>query len=260
MDRLAGKVAVVTGGAVGLGAADVRLLVKNGARVIVTDVDEANGKQLCEEIGDRAEFRFLDVCKEDQWIDLMAYIEKEYGQLNILVNNAGVVEVGNIETQTTKDYNFIMAVSVDGAFFGCKHAMPLMKKSGLCSIINMASIAAKQGEQYVLAYCAAKGAVEAMSRSIAAHCALSKYTIRCNTVLPSGIVTPMVMGMGSKMAESGLMSLDDLNAASSQSKLGEPDDIAHTVVFLASDESKFINGASISVDNGMSIVSGVIPE
>lgn len=260
MARLAGKVALVTGGSKGLGEADARRMAMEGAQVIVADVDTEAGRAVADDIGQSAVFKQLDVSQEEAWKDLMSEIERDYGQLHVLVNNAGIVEAGNIETQSAEDFRFVMAVSADGTFYGCKHAMPLMKKSGMCSIINMASIASVQGEPYVAAYSAAKGAVEALSRSIAVHCALSKYTIRCNSIHPSGIVTPMVMSIGQKVVSAGLISLEDLDAASQASKLGEPDDVAHTVVFLASDESKFINGAAIRVDNAMSAVAGIVPE
>ena len=133
-----------------------------------------------------------------------------------------------------------------------------MIKAGSGSIINMASLASVQGEPYVVAYSAAKGAVEAMTRSVAIHCAKSRYNIRCNSVHPSGILTPMVMSLDQKEEESDMDRIEnDVNAARAN-ELGEPDDIAHTVVFLASDESKFINGAQIRVDNGTSVTTGLI--
>jgi len=260
MGRLEGKVAIVTGAAKGLGEADARAFAREGAQVIMTDVDVENGERIAKEIGGAARFVRQDVRYEAEWKSLIDMVMAEYGKLNVLVNNAGVVEAGTIETTTEEDYRFVMAVSADGTFFGCKHAVPAMAKSGGGSIINMASIASIQGEAYVAAYCAAKGAVEALSRAVAVHCAQNKLNIRCNSVHPSGIVTPMVMSMGEKMASAGLVSLQDDNAASGVSKLGEPDDIANTIVFLASDESKFISGTTIVVDNTMSVTSGIVPE
>lgn len=260
MGRLSGKIAIITGAAKGLGEADARIFAREGATVILTDVDRENGERVAQEIGDAARFVELDVRSEDAWQQLISDVVDNHGGLHILVNNAGVVEAGNIETQTLKDYQFVMDVSAQGTFLGCKYAIPAMKRSGSGSIINMASIASVQGESYVAAYSAAKGAVESLTRSVAAHFALNKMPLRCNSVHPSGIVTPMVMSMPEKMIESGLISLDDSNQASGVSKLGEPDDIANTVLFLASDEAKFINGAAIRVDNGMSIVTGIVPE
>ena len=175
-----------------------------------------------------------------------------------MVNNAGVVELGTIESQTIEQYDFVMDVSAKGTFLGCKYALPEMIKSGPGSIINMASIASVQGEPYVVAYSAAKGAIEAMTRSVAIHCAKSKYNIRCNSVHPSGILTPMVMSLRQKDEETDMKRIEnDVNAAMAN-EWGEPDDIAYTVLFLASDESKFINGAQIRADNGTSMITGLI--
>lgn len=258
MGRLDGKVAIITGASKGLGEADARLFAKEGATVIMTDVDEAAGQAVAAEIG--ATFIKQDVRDEDGWKALIEDVVSTHGGLHVLVNNAGVVEPGTIENQSYDDYKFVMEVSADGTFLGCKYAVPAMKASGGGSIINMASIASVQGEPYVAAYCAAKGAVEALSRSIAVHCAQQKYNIRCNSIHPSGIVTPMVMSMGEKMTDAGMMTLQESGDGAGNSKLGEPNDIAHTVVFLASDESKFISGAQIRVDNTMSVVTGVVPE
>ncbi len=260
MDRVKEKVALVTGASKGLGEADARLLVAEGATVILSDVDAENGERVAADIGGAARFVKHDVRHEAEWISLIENIKSNEGRLDILVNNAGVVEPGTIETQTEEEYRFVMAVSADGTFFGCKHALPLMRDSGGGSIVNMCSLASVQGEPYVTAYCAAKGAVEALTRSVAVHCAQNKYGIRCNSVHPSGIQTPMVADMGAKMLEAGLVSLQDDGAAAGLSKIGEPIDIANTVLFLASDESKFINGAQIRVDNSMSVTSGVVPE
>ncbi|MEM6832158.1 MAG: SDR family oxidoreductase [Pseudomonadota bacterium] len=258
MGRLDGKVAIITGAAKGLGEADARIFAREGATVIMTDVDEAAGQAIADEIG--ATFVKQDVRSEDGWKALIDDVVKTHGGLNVLVNNAGVVEVGTPESQTYEDYKFIMEVSADGTFLGCKYAIPAMRESGGGSIINMASIASVQGEPYVAAYCAAKGAIEALSRSVAVYCAKGKMNIRCNSIHPSGIVTPMVISMGEKVATAGLGSLEDQGEGAGTSKLGEPNDIANTVLFLASDESKFISGAQIRVDNAMSVVTGTVPE
>lgn len=256
MGRLQGKVAIITGAAKGLGEADARMFAREGATVIMTDMDAENGKRVAGEIGDAAEFHLQDVRDEQGWEDLVADIVARHGRLDILVNNAGVVEPGTIETQTAEEYRFVMAVSADGAFFGCKYAVPAMKASGGGSIINMCSIASIVGEPIVVAYAMAKGAIESLTRSVAVHCGNNEYGIRCNSVHPAGILTPMVENIGPKV-----MGRDDLRPASEgpgPSVLGEPDDIANTVLFLASDESKFINGAAIRVDNAKSVMEGVV--
>ena len=160
MGRMDGKVAIVTGGAMGLGEADATLMAREGARVIVTDVNRERGASVAAAIG--GEYRFHDVANEGQWVELIADVMKKYGALHVLVNNAGIVEPGNIETQTYDEYRRQMDVSAGGTFLGCKYAVPAMAKSGSGSIINMASIASKRGVHNVTAYCAAKGAVEAL--------------------------------------------------------------------------------------------------
>lgn len=265
MGRVEGKVAIVTGAAKGLGEADARLFAAEGATVILTDVDVEAGERVAAEIaketGSAARFVRQDVADEQGWIDLIDAVVAEHGGLDILVNNAGVVVPGTPETQTKADYDFIMQVSADGSFFGCKYAIPAMAASGGGSIVNMCSLASIQGEHIFTAYCMAKGAVESLTRAVAVHCGLAKNGIRCNSVHPSGIMTPMVAAVGEQIAAAGLAGTPDDDArASGQSKIGEPIDIANTVLFLASDESKFINGAAIRVDNAMSVVSGVVPE
>ena len=250
MARLDGKIAIITGAAKGLGEADARLFAAEGARVIMTDMDTENGERVAAEIGDMAEFHPQDVCDEGSWKVLIADIVKRHGKLDVLVNNAGIVQPGTIETQTTDDYRKIMAVSADATFFGSKYAVAAMKnnKDGKCSIINMASVASLIGQSNVIAYCGAKGAVEAMTRGIAVHCIKSGYAIRCNSVHPGAILTPMVQNIRKQMA--GNSKVNYTTNKLEDAKLGQPDDIANTVLFLASDESKHINGASIPVDNG----------
>jgi 3(or 17)beta-hydroxysteroid dehydrogenase len=259
--RLKDKVAIITGAAKGLGEADARMFTKEGAIVLLCDVDEEALHRLADEIGDNAVAYPFDVRFEKNWQDVMAMVRQRWGRLDVLVNNAGVVAPGSVENQTEEDFRFQMAVSADATFFGCKHAIPLMAANGGGSIVNMASIAAVQGERYVFGYSAAKGAVTAMTRSIAAHCALEKNGVRCNVVCPSGVLTPMVMGMEKKMIDAGMEHIfKTATEASGASKLGQPEDVAAVVTFLASDESKFINGATINVDQGMSIIAGVVPE
>lgn len=254
MGRLSGKVAIITGAAKGLGEADARMFVREGARVVLTDVDSANGERVAAELGAMAEYRHLDVRHDAEWRVLVDDVVARHGKLDILVNNAGVVELGDIETQTEKDYRFIMAVSADGTWFGCQHAVRVMKETGSGSIINMASIASVQGESAVAAYCAAKGAVEGLTRAVAVHCARQGYNIRCNSIHPAGILTPMVMEVGRQAAL--MRGAEEALNGGPITKLGEPDDIAYTVVFLASDESKFINGAAIRVDDARSVIAG----
>jgi 3(or 17)beta-hydroxysteroid dehydrogenase len=183
------------------------------------------------------------------------------GRLDVLVNNAGVVEVGTVENTSAEAWAFVMAVSADGAFFGCKHAIPAMKASGGGSIINMASVASIEGHPTVFAYCAAKGAVESMTRAVAVHCTQAGLPIRCNSIHPAGMDTPMVRSMGGKLAEAGMLPPPPPAdaPATAASPLGTAEDIAWTVVYLASDESRFVSGQKFVVDNTLTVTPAVVP-
>ena len=255
MGRLEGKVALITGGAKGLGEADCKLFAEEGATVIVADVDP-RAQAVAEEID--GTFMHLDVSDEDNWKQVVTDIRAKFGALHVLVNNAGIVEAGHILNTSLSSWRRVNAVSSDGTFLGCQNCIPLMVESGGGSIINMASIASLQGEYVVTAYCAAKGAVEALTRAVAVWAAQENQNIRCNSIHPSGIVTPMVLSMPEKMASAEMAGKED--RPSRASKLGEPRDIAYMALYLASDESKFVNGAAMRVDNSMSVTAGVVPE
>ena len=255
MGRLEGKIALITGGAKGLGEADCKLFAEEGATVIVADVDP-RAQAVAEEID--GTFMHLDVSDENNWKQVVTDIRAKFGALHVLVNNAGIVEAGHILNTSLSSWRRVNAVSSDGTFLGCQNCIPLMIESGGRSIINMASIASLQGEYVVTAYCAAKGAVEALTRAVAVWAAQENQNIRCNSIHPSGIVTPMVLSMPEKMASAEMAGKED--RPSRASKLGEPRDIAYMVLYLASDESKFVNGAAMRVDNSMSVTAGVVPE
>ena len=252
--RVAGKVALVTGGAKGLGEADARALAAQGAKVVLTDVDDNAGQAVAEDIG--GVFKRQDVTDEAGWQQIIGQITAEFGALHVLVNNAGIVLPGSIEGQTYADYRAQVAVSADATFLGCKYAIPLMVKSGGGSIINMASVASKLAYSGIVGYAAAKGAVEGITRSIAGHCLESGYKIRCNSIHPGSIDTPMVRNVGRQMEEAGLVAPDEAQVPdpAEMPVLGVPGNIADVVVFLASDESAFITAQEFVVDGGMSMV------
>jgi 3(or 17)beta-hydroxysteroid dehydrogenase len=255
--RVEGKVCIVTGGAMGLGESDSRLLTQEGGKVIIADIADEKGKALAGEIG--AEYYHLDVTSEAAWVELMAHVKASYGKLNVLVNNAGIVIPATVETCTEEIWRKVNAVSSDATFYGMKHSIPLMRESGEpCSIINMSSIAGIVGVPYVFAYAAAKGAVRLMSKAAAVHCAQNGDKIRVNSIHPGGIVTPMTQAVGKQVAEA--IAKDPRNKPSVRgTRPGEPDDIGWMVVYLASDESKYTNGTEMVVDNTVTSMEGIVP-
>ena len=252
MGRTENKVVIVTGAASGLGAADARLLAAEGAQVILTDINATAGHAIAEEIG--AEFIRQDVADELAWRELVAEVMRRHGRLDGLVNNAGIAVAANIETTTTDVWRRTLAIHLDATFFGCKYAIEAMKRSGGGSIVNMSSSAALIGIADFLAYSAAKGGIRSMTKSIAIHCRAQKYGIRCNSVHPGSISTPMVHAALQQLTGVNLMEQPDPEATRLQMGIGEPNDVAYMVLYLLSDESKHITGAEMVVDNGDTVV------
>ena len=258
--RVAGKVVLVTGGAKGLGEADARALAAEGAQVVLTDVDRQAGQAVADDIG--GVFKHQDVSEEARWRQVIDAMESEYGALHVLVNNAGIVLPGTIESQTYAHYRTQVLVMADSTFLGSKYAIPLMAASGGGSIINMASVVSKLGYNDVVGYAAAKGAIEGMTRSIAAHCLESGYRIRCNSIHPGVIDTPMVRNLSSLAEEAALENPGQTEVpdpVADAGVLGHPQNIADLVVFLASDESVFITAQEFVVDGGMSMLPAPLP-
>ena len=250
--RVEGKIALVTGGAMGLGKADCQRLSAEGAKVIVTDREVELAHKVADSIGGDA--MALDVTDEQQWQDVMHAVQERHGGLDILVNNAGNVSFENIEDTTLANFKLHLDIHVSGTFLGCKYAIPLMKNShetvggGGSSIVNMASTAALMGYPDIPAYTASKGAIQSMTRSIAMHCQDGGYGIRVNALAPGGIETPMVMAVSGRAGEEPM---DIPKGPLAADALGDPSDIANFVLFLASDEARFFNGQTIPVDNGL---------
>lgn len=253
MPRLIDKVAIITGAASGIGEADAQLFAKEGAKVVIADVDEAKGKKVAEDIkknGGEVTFIKLDVRKENDWKNLMAAVIRKYGKLNILVNNAGVIVCKPLTKITLDEWNWLMDINCTGVFLGTKYAIEAMRNNGeLCSIINRSSIAAMVGFGGMEAYAASKGAVRAFTKGAALSCTAAKYTIRVNSVHPGEVCTPM---MEKEAKEYGL-SLEEYSkqmAAGHPIGIGEPIDIAYLDLYLASDESKWVTGSEFTIDGG----------
>jgi 3(or 17)beta-hydroxysteroid dehydrogenase len=251
MNRLHGKVAIVTGAASGLGRADAEFLARAGARVLLTDVNTKAGAEVAAALNAErsgcAAFAEHDVRDEQRWTEVVSEAQRRFGALNVLVNNAGVVVVATPETTTLEQFRFANSVMSEGVFLGCRAAIPAIRAAGGGSIINMSSVASHLGYPVFFAYSAAKGAVRAMTKSIAVHCQMNKYHIRCNSVHAGAIETPMVVAANEALG----LKMTDYEAA--PWGLGKPADVANVVVFLASDESRFINGTEIVIDNALTI-------
>lgn len=256
MGRVSGKIAWITGSGLGLGCAAALLLAAEGARVVVTDVDRSSGEVAVRRIlstGGDALFCPLDVTDPDQWKHASRFVEMNCGRLDIMVNNAGIAIAANIETTSLADWRRTMAVNADGVFLGCQHAVARMKNSQAGSIINISSIDAMIGEADAAAYCASKGAVRALSKAVAVHCAEHKYGIRCNSIHPGYVWTPQTEKF---LGDVGLPDQEKAKALKRHpiGFLGEPRDIAYMVLYLASDESRFVTGSEMVVDGGYLMV------
>jgi len=244
--RVEGKVAIVTGAAQGLGAADARMLAREGAKVVLTDVNETLGRATSASIPGSL-FLKLDVRNEDQWKSVVTETVRHFGKLNVLVNNAGLVAFNDVESCPLEEFRFTNAVMCEGTFLGCKTAIPAMARSGGGSIINMSSVAALRGLSSIVAYSAAKGAILSMTRSIAVHCIEKANGIRCNALVPGAHDTPMTE-KALALLPADYVGLDQLKKGQ-----GKPEDLANLVLFLASDESIRITGTYIVIDQGETI-------
>ena len=249
MGRVQDKVALVTGGASGIGFATAKLFVEEGATVVVADRDEAASTAAVAELGQRACFHRLDVAREDEWIAVTDAVVRDFGRIDILVNNAGVVLFKDIEATTLQEWRDLMAVNLDGVFLGCKHAVRVMKERGGGAIVNMSSVAGMIGHGSLAAYCASKGGVRLLTKSVALHCAHRKNGVRCNSIHPVYTDTPMV---GQMLAESRSPEkmLEGLKAMVPLGRLGTPEELAAMAVFLVSDEARFVTGAEFVFDGG----------
>ena len=249
MGRLKGKTALVTGAGSGLGRAIARAFAGEGARVVCTDIDEAGLAGTVDGLV-RADTLLLvhDVRDEARWDAVMGEAQSAFGGVHILVNNAGFVDPATIEDCTLEQFRAAQAVMLDGVFLGCRAGVAAMKDADRpCSIINMSSMAALLGYAPFLAYAAAKGGVRSLTKSVALHAKEQGYPIRCNSLHPSGIDTPMVRqesvgADGGGAPATGMIALGEL---------GHANDVAQLAIYLASDASRFITAGEFPVDNGL---------
>lgn len=250
MGRVDGKIALVTGAASGLGRATARMLAREGARVVVTDINVDGVAKVAAEIGPAALPLAHDVTQAEDWQRVLAAAEAHFGGLNILVNNAGIGPSGNVEETSLELWRLVHAVDLDSVFLGCKYAISLIARSGGGSIVNISSIAGVIAGHNMAAYNSAKAGVRHLSKSVALHCARKGYGIRCNSVHPTFIDTPILDNLTKAIGRDE--GLAKLGRQVPLGRVGEPDDVAYAVLYLASDESKFVTGAELFVDGGIS--------
>ena len=248
--RLENKVVLISGGASGIGAETARRVVREGGKAVLADRDEANGCALAKELGASAAFAPLDVTDEVAWQKAVATTVDTWGGLHGLLNAAGVGVRNSIEDCSLEDYRRVNEVNSMGTFLGCKTAIPAMAKSGGGSIVNISSVLGLRGASYAMAYCASKGAVRSLTKNVAMHCTQMKYGIRCNSVHPGYIDTPMIAPRLSGTIDNmtGRQWLETLHPLG---RLGRAEEVADMILFLLSDESTFSTGSEFVCDGGL---------
>ena len=255
MSRLENKVVLISGGASGIGAATARLVVREGGKAVLADRDEARGRALAQELGGAARFVPLDVVDEAAWSKAVAATVETFGGLHGLLNAAGVGVRNSIEDCSLAEFRRVNDINGLGTFLGCKAAIPAMTRAarthaGGGSIVNISSVLGLRGASYAMAYCASKGAVRLLTKHVALHCAQMKYNIRCNSVHPGYIDTPMIaprldQPIGNMSGRQWLEELHPLG------RLGRAEEVAAMIVFLLSDESSFSTGSEFVCDGGL---------
>jgi len=254
VNRVEGKVALVTGAAQGLGEAIALMLAREGANVVVTDINTSGARKVADAINaefpDRAIAATHDVTRVAHWQRVLRDTRDAYEGLNILVNNAGIGSIGNIEEESFDNWKRVHSIDLDSVFHGCQKTIPLIARSGGGSIVNISSISGIIAGHNMAAYNSAKAAVRHLSKSVALHCARVGNNIRCNSVHPVFIDTPILDGMAQDGDRASM--LKKLGRQVPLGRVGRPEDVAYAVLYLASDESSFVTGSEIRVDGGIS--------
>lgn len=251
--RVQGKIALVTGGASGIGRETVLLLAREGAQVVIGDIASEAGESLAAEINtalgsERAAFLHLDVANESAWTNVIATVQQHWGRLDILVNNAGILAAGDIETASLEQFQKLLRINAESCFLGCKHGVRAMKEHG-GAIVNMASVSSWLPVEGYAAYSASKAVVASLTRSTALHCRAHALDIRVNSVHPDGVYTPMMQASLPPGVTPEMILFDPRK--NPKGRAGRPEHIANIVLFLASDESRAMNGAEVHADSAI---------
>jgi len=251
--RLAGKIALISGAASGIGAAAARKFVREGAKVALADIQEQKGSALARELGQSAVFLHLDVTCERAWQDAIEAATQLLGPLTTLVNSAGISVPANIEQETLEGFRRTIAINLEGTFLGCKYGVGALKHAKGAAIVNVASTLGAQSGAIFPAYASSKAGVRLLTRAVALHCAEQGYDIRVNAILPGAIHTEMVDGYIAAGIAAGTTReavIEGFAAVHPMKRLGRPHEPADAIAFLASDEASFITGADLPVDGG----------
>jgi len=252
--RLAGKVAFISGGASGIGEASAKRFVEEGAQVVLGDLDTERAAAVAKSLGSAASHVTLDVTQEDSWRAAMTAVASRHGRLDVLVNSAGISISCNIENGDYALWQRHQKINSDGVFLGCKYGLGLMKDTTRAgAIVNLSSTLGLRAHADFVAYGASKAAVWSVTRSVALHCCQHGYPIRCNAVHPGATLTPMMQGVLDAAPDPAQL-LEILAAGHPMKRVGQPQELANAILFLASDEASFITGVSLPVDGGYSAV------
>ena len=254
MSRVEGKVAIVTGAASGLGLASSKKLIQEGARVVLTDINQKALETIKEHLSEFSETQYsteyLDVTSEESWQEILEKVELEYGKINILINSAGISLGSDIVSTDFEVWKKVHQVNLDSVFLGCKYAIPKIAAYGPGSIINLSSISGIVAGWNTAAYNSSKAGVRLLTKSVALYCAKKGYDVRCNSIHPAFVNTPILDPI--KQAFGDDEAVRKLARQIPMNKIGDTDDVAYAVLYLASDESKFMTGSEIILDGGLS--------
>ena len=259
MGRVQDKVALITGGAGGLGGSTARLMAREGAKVVIADLADDAGKALAAELG--GDYQRLDVTSEDQWQSVVSAVTSKHGRIDVLVNGAGIegdFVRGSPETTSLEQWRKVLSVNLDGTFLGCKHTLPVMRKAGRGSIVNISSMASFLGTPVNVSYGASKAGVQQLTKSVAVFGSRDGLKIRCNSVHPGVIRTRMLDHIFQQIGQLANVASDEAEQLMLKQvpfgEVGEPDDVAYLILYLASDEAKYVTGSEFMVDGGWHLV------